>query len=127
IETDRLRLRAPVVADYAPYLAVVGSARARFMGGPFGGWAAWGTFCHEVALWTLYGHGGLTIERKTDGAWLGVVEINEGPLFPEKELGWMLAAEAEGHGYASEAGAAFRDWAFGVLGLVTLVSYCDPA
>jgi RimJ/RimL family protein N-acetyltransferase len=126
IETERLRLRPMVVADYQPYLAVIGSARARFMGGPYSGWAAWGMFCHEIALWELYGHGGLSIERKVDAAWLGVIEINDGPLFPEKELGWMLAADAEGHGYATEAGRALRDWAFGTLGLKTLVSYFHP-
>lgn len=54
------------------------------------------------------------------------VGINHGPLFPEKELGWLIYAGHEGKGYASEAAAAFRDWAFGQLGLETLVSYVDP-
>ena len=43
-----------------------------------------------------------------------------------KELGWLLYDGYEGQGYATEAAAALRDWAFGTLGLETLVSYCDP-
>jgi RimJ/RimL family protein N-acetyltransferase len=39
----------------------------------------------------------------------------------------MLYDGYEGNGYATEAAAAFRDWAFGALGLQTLVSYLDPA
>ena len=38
----------------------------------------------------------------------------------------MLAEGSEGHGYATEAAAAMRDWAFETLNLTTLVSYFDP-
>ena len=57
---------------------------------------------------------------------MGVVEINDGPLFPEKELGWMLYEGFEGQGYATEAATALRDWAFDTLGLESLVSYFHP-
>lgn len=96
------------------------------MGGPFDEWGAWGNFCHDIAGWALFGHGGLVIERREGGAAVGSVNINHGPLFPEKELGWMLFEGFEGRGYVTEAAAAFRDWAFAELGLTTLVSYCDP-
>jgi RimJ/RimL family protein N-acetyltransferase len=126
LTTERLTLRPPVAADFPAYRDMVGSSRAKFMGGPYGGWAAWGMFCHEIGCWQMYGHGGLVIERKTDGVAVGVIEINDGPLFPEKELGWMLYEGFEGQGFATEAGAAMRDWGFGTLKLMTLVSYFDP-
>jgi RimJ/RimL family protein N-acetyltransferase len=126
LTTARLTLRPLRVSDYPAYLEIIASPRSKYMGGPYEGWAAWGMFCHEIALWELFGHGGLSIERRSDGAWLGVVEINDGPIFPEKELGWMLAEGGEGQGYATEAAAALRDWAFTTLRLTTLVSYCDP-
>ena len=66
------------------------------------------------------------IDRMGDGTCIGQVSINHGPLFPEKELGWMLYDGFEGQGYAHEAAAAMRDWAFDILGLETLVSYVDP-
>jgi RimJ/RimL family protein N-acetyltransferase len=123
--TARLTLRAPVAADFPAYRDMVGSERARYMGGPYGGWAAWGMFCHEVACWQIYGHGGLMIDRKSDDVTVGVIEINDGPLFPEKELGWMLYDGFEGQGFATEAAAALRDWVFATLKLGTLVSYFD--
>lgn len=95
------------------------------MGGPYDQRGAWGVFCHDVALWALFGHGALMIDLPS-GICVGQVGINHGPLFPEKELGWLIYAEHEGQGYASEAAAALRDWAFGPGGLETLVSYVDP-
>lgn len=126
LETERLLLRAPTPDDFPAFFEIMSSERARFMGGPFDEWGAWGMLCHDIAGWGLFGHGGLMIERKPDGLCIGQVGINHGPLFPEKELGWMLYEGHEGHGFATEAAAALRDWAFGTPGLPTLVSYCDP-
>ncbi len=127
LHTGRLVLRPPNMADYPAYAAFMASERSRFMGGPFVGWAAWGMFASDVAMWELYGHGALMIELRETGACVGQVGINHGPMFPEKELGWMLYEGFEGRGIATEAGAALRDWAFDLLGLSTLVSYFDPA
>ena len=44
----------------------------------------------------------------------------------EIEIGWALAREHWGRGYATEAGAASRDYALGVLGrtrLISLIAY----
>lgn len=124
--TPRLRLRAQRLEDFAPYAAFLASQRAAGMGGPFGEVAAWGQFCHDLASWRLFGHGALMVERRDSGACIGQVGINHGPLFPEPELGWLLYAGQEGQGFASEAAAALRDWAFDVRGLPTLVSYMAP-
>jgi RimJ/RimL family protein N-acetyltransferase len=96
------------------------------MGGPHRGFAAWGMFCHDVACWTLFGHGALMIDLQATEQCIGQVGINHGPLFPEKELGWLLYDGHEGNGYAVEASGALRDWAFAELKLPTLVSYVDP-
>ena len=66
------------------------------------------------------------IELDETGECIGQVGINHGPLFPEKELGWLLYDGKEGHGYAAEAASALRDWAFATLKLQTLVSYVSP-
>lgn len=96
------------------------------MGGPYDLDGAWGMFCHDVAGWALFGHGALMIEVTATGDCVGQVGLSHGPWFPEKELGWFLYAGHEGQGYAGEAAAALRDWAFATLKLPTLVSYCDP-
>lgn len=126
IRTERLVLRMPVAADFPDYAEFLASERAQHMGGPYDRLGAWALFCHDVAQWALFGHGALMIDLP-GGTCVGQVGINHGPLFPEKELGWLIYAGHEGRGYASEAAAALRDWAFGQLGLETLVSYVDPS
>ena len=123
--TRRLRLRAPVADDFPAYLQLMASPRARYIGGPFDLDAAWGLFCHDVACWSLFGHGALMIELSSSGQCIGQVGVNGGPRFPERELGWILYEGFEGSGYATEAAAALRDWARGSLSPCDLVSYID--
>ena len=124
--TERLVLRPPVLADFPAYAVFLASSRSRFMGGPCQGFLAWGMFCHDLACWQMFGHGGLMIELRASGQCIGQVGINHGPEFPEKELGWLLYEGFEKEGYATEAARALREWAFKDLQLTTLVSYVDP-
>ena len=126
LRTRRLLLRVPIMDDFSTYAAFLASPRSVHMGGPFDTPAAWGLFCHGLALWQLVGHGALMVELHATGECAGLVDISHGPLFPEKELGWQIYEEYEGHGYATEAARALRDWAFDALGLPSLVSYIDP-
>lgn len=125
LHTERLILRPAVFEDFATYSALMGSERSTFMGGPYDERDAWREFAIETAQWQLFGHGGLMIDRRSDDQLAGLVGINHGPFFPEKELGWMLFDGFEGQGYATEAAACMKDWAFETLGLKTLVSYID--
>ena len=43
-------------------------------------------------------------------------------IMPTVEIGWRLARDAWGHGYATEAALAVRDYAFSAAGLDRLVS-----
>jgi RimJ/RimL family protein N-acetyltransferase len=126
IETERLRLRGMRMDDWPDYAQFMATERASYMSGPFSEAQAWGMFCHDVALWPLMGHGALMIDEKAGGRCIGQVGINAGPLFPERELGWLLYPGAEGRGYAFEATKALRHWGFDVLGMKTLVSYVHP-
>ena len=45
------------------------------------------------------------------------------PFMPCTEIGWRLAAEQWGHGYATEAARACLDFGFRVLGLTEIVSF----
>lgn len=127
LRTRRLVLRAPVLADFDAYRDLMASPRSTYMGGPFDEARAWGLFCHDIACWSLFGHGALMIDVTATNECVGQVGINHGPLFPEKELGWLLYDGFEGQGYVTEAAAALRDWAFAELRLPSLVSYFDPA
>ena len=123
IETERLLLRPMEMADWPAYFEMMQSERSVGMGGPFDLREAWGMFCHDTALWILMGHGALMFEERTTGQCLGQVGLNQGPLFPEHELGWFVYPHAEGKSYAFEAACAIRDWAFCELGIPTLVTY----
>ncbi|WP_449254991.1 GNAT family N-acetyltransferase [Bosea sp. (in: a-proteobacteria)] len=123
LQTQRLILRPMTEADFPAYAGFMASPRSAAMGGPFPARQAWGMFCHDVACWPLFGHGALMVTQRADGACIGQVGINDGPLFPEKELGWLLYDGHEGHGYATEAAGALRDWAVRTLKLASLVSY----
>lgn len=126
LETERLTLRAPQMADYPAFEAMMMSERSRMMGGPFDRQGAWGGFCHAIGTWSLFGQGSLFLEHKESGEVIGEVGLNNGPLFPETELGWSLFEGHEGQGFATEAARAMQHWAFTEAGLQTLVSYTHP-
>lgn len=126
LETGRLILRLQTFDNWPQYRDFMFSNRSVGLGGPFTLSNAWGMFCHDLAQWALFGHGALMLVEKDTGACIGQVGINNGPLFKEPELGWLVYEEAEGRGFACEGAAALRDWAFQDAGFDSLVSYVDP-
>ena len=126
IETERLTLRAPRGEDFDAYAQTLMSDRARHIGGPLSLANAWRDFSTDAASWILRGFGAWSLERRDDRAFLGVVILHHPPYFPEREMGWVLQAGAEGQGFAAEAASAARDYAYRRLGWRTLVSYIDP-
>lgn len=127
IETARLVLRAPCIADFDGWAAIACTDRGCFIGGPYDREDAWLDFCQMCAGWLLRGAGLWSVERRDTGALIGFVPLNHEWGDPEMELGFLFLPEGEGHGFATEAAAAARDHAFGALGMATLVSYMDPA
>ena len=127
IETPRLRLRAPRLADYPAYEAVFVSQRSVHIGGPFSAEEAFKDFCQAVAGWMLRGAGAWTITAKGTDAALGWVYLWHEFGDPEPEFGWVLTDAAEGHGYASEAARAVLPRALDAYGPGGVVSYIDAA
>lgn len=123
IETERLTLRLPRLSDWATLEPIFTTDRAAFIGGRMTAEDAWLDFNQLVAGWVLRGHGALTICRASDDdAVLGLVLLGHEFGDPAPELGWLLTAEAEGHGYATEAAAALRDLGHQIYG-TEFVSY----
>lgn len=69
-------------------------------------------------------------ERLDDGAFLGFVGVKRisfaAPFGPGYEIGWRLAAEHWGRGYASEGGRAALAHAFDALGLDEVFAFTVP-
>ncbi len=128
LDTARLTLRVPQIADFEPFAAFAASERSRFVRpADYDRAKAWRGFGHMVGHWLLRGFGLFAVVERASGRTIGMV----GPWFPEgwpeHEIGWTLYDGAEGKGYAFEAAKAARAWAFAALGWPTAVSYIDPA
>jgi RimJ/RimL family protein N-acetyltransferase len=128
IITPRLRLRGWLDADFEPFAALNSDplvmeffvrpleraqsdsfairAREKLVERGFGLWAVEAT---DIAPFLGY---------------VGLAEPSFQALFtPCIEIGWRLAREYWGHGFATEAAAAVIDYAFGTLGLNEIVSF----
>lgn len=85
----------------------------------------------EIAEWANQVHeeegiGLLAIERTADGSFLGMCGLHHQESYPDDvEVGWRLAHEHWGHGYATEAATAWLDHAFGPMGLDRVISITD--
>ncbi|TAG18948.1 MAG: N-acetyltransferase [Rhodobacterales bacterium] len=126
IETARLRLRAPTLADFDAWAEIFTGPAGPHLGGPFDREDAFTEFAAACGLWLLRGHGVWTVDLKSGGQPLGFVLIGFEPGDQEPELGYLFRPSAEGQGYATEAARALRDHAFTAMGMDRLVSYIDP-
>ena len=117
LETDRLVLRPPVLKDFDAWARLALDEEVmRHLGGVQPRAIAWRNFAFTVGSWHLQGFCGFSVIDKASGEWAGRV----GPLQPEgwpgSEVGWTLARQFWGRGYALEAATVAIDWAFVHLG-----------
>lgn len=122
LNTERLHLRAPTLADFDAVAGFYAEERSHFVGGPLTREQAWRMLSQEAGHWVLQGYGRWILEEKSTGATVGVVGLWCPEGFPERELGWDLFKGATGKGYAAEAGTAARAYAYDTLGWTTLIS-----
>ena len=69
------------------------------------------------------------IERKADGAALGICGLKRGsvaPILGEIEIGWRLRRDAWGQGYAREAAEASLAWAWANLACQNIFAITVP-
>jgi RimJ/RimL family protein N-acetyltransferase len=131
IETERLLLRMPRAEDAPDLVAAYSDAETmRYIGD--GGTATLAAVEAMIPRWLErwddWGIGFFVLERKEDPRVVGRAgflrwdpdtwEVGGA----ETELGWTLAREHWGHGYATEAALALRDWAFDERSLTRLIS-----
>ncbi|MEM8789325.1 MAG: GNAT family N-acetyltransferase [Pseudomonadota bacterium] len=125
LETDRLHLRAPRVADFPAYAEILETA-GKFIGVE-DRTDAWIDFMQMAAQWPLRGFGPWSIAwRDAPDTMLGLIPFDHEAGDPEPEIGWMLTAAARGRGIATEATRAALAHAFGPMGFTTLVAYIRP-
>ena len=130
IETARLRLRE-VGLDDAPFIL-------ELLNDP-----AWLRYIGDRGVRTLedarryveegplrmyadHGFGLYLVERRTDGAALGLCGLIRRDTLPDVDIGFALAAQFRGEGYAYEAAAATLRHARRPLGLERVVAIASP-
>ncbi|HEX7758280.1 MAG TPA: GNAT family N-acetyltransferase [Caulobacteraceae bacterium] len=134
LETDRLRLRAHTLADFADLAALWGDEDVvRHIGGrastPD---ESWGRLQRYLGHWALLGYGFWAVEEKASGRYagdLGLADFRRGldhPFNDAPEVGWALAPWSHGRGYASEALAAALAWGEARFGSPRAWCIIDP-
>src|SRR3954468_24088358 len=117
LETERLILRMPLAQDFEPWCAMMADEEvARFIGGVAQPPVVWRQLCTIRGAWDLFGHSMFSVVEKSTGRWIGRLGPWTPADWPGTEVGWGLAREAQGKGYATEGAAAAMDWAFENLG-----------
>jgi RimJ/RimL family protein N-acetyltransferase len=118
LETERLRLRGHGLDDFADCATMWADPLVtRFIGGkPLSEEEAWTKFLRYAGHWRMLGFGYWVVVEKKSGNFVGEIGFAdykrevEPSLKDMPEIGWVLAAEAHGRGYATEAVRAAVEW-----------------
>ena len=135
IETDRLVLSRPTLADLDDSVAMTGEASVMaFIGGkPLTREEAWNKLLRNIGHWDAFGYGLFTVRERAGGGFVGEIGLAHfargfGAAFdPFPEGAWILARAGHGNGYASEAVTAAHDWMARTHGATRTVCIIDPA
>jgi RimJ/RimL family protein N-acetyltransferase len=129
VETPRLLLRPFRLRDLQAYAAMCADQevmRHIGAGGPVERDVAWRHMALFLGSWALLGHGMWALERRSDGVLIGRAGFLDPEGWPGCELGWLLARDAWGHGYAFEAARAALAFGRRELGLRDVISLIRP-
>lgn len=127
LETERLILRPPQREDLDAWAEFAADAQTmRFLGGVQSRSAAWRALMCMAGSWQLQGFAMFSVIEKASGRWLGRIGPWMPADWPGTEVGWGLAAAAQGKGYAVEAATASIDWAFANLGWSEVIHCIAP-
>jgi RimJ/RimL family protein N-acetyltransferase len=129
LETPRLLLREWLPRDLDPHAEMSSDPEVmRYIGdgSVLDRGQSWREVATHIGHWELRGYGQWAIERTEDGASIGRAGLWFPAGWPGIEVGWKLARDAWGNGYATEAGRAAIEWAWEALDLPELISLIQP-
>jgi RimJ/RimL family protein N-acetyltransferase len=134
LETARLKLRGHGLADFAASAAMwADPVVTRHIGGkPLTEEECWSRLLRYIGHWALLGFGYWAVEEKTTGSFIGEVGFAdhkrdiEPPLKDTPEIGWVIATQFHGQGYATEAVRAAIAWGDAHFGAAPTACIIDP-
>lgn len=132
ITTDRLMLRRWHDADRVPFQAMNADPRVmEFMPSLLSPAESDALVDRAQAHFDRHGFGPFAVELLENHSFIGFIGLSipnfDAHFMPAIEIGWRLAFDSWGHGLATEGARAAVGYAFGELGLTSLVSFTVPA
>ena len=129
--TDRLLLRAFLDEDREPFARMNADPRVvEYFPAPLDRDQSDALVDRIAGHWTDDGFGLWAVQRLDDGTFIGFTGLSapsfEAHFTPAVEVGWRLAPDAWGHGFATEAARAAVGYGFDTLGLAEIVSFTVP-
>jgi RimJ/RimL family protein N-acetyltransferase len=126
LETPRLILRPPRMEDFDAWAAFLEDEVATtYIGGRQPRATAWRTFMCMCGAWAMTGVAMFSVIEKASGQWVGRLGPWRPEGWPNAEVGWGIARQHWGQGYAREGAAAAMDYAFDVLGWSEVIHCID--
>jgi RimJ/RimL family protein N-acetyltransferase len=118
LETERLTMRGFDRANFHNFADLLADPIvARHIGGkPLSREESWRKYMSLDGSWNLLGFGYWDVFEKTSGSYVGYVGFSEflrqtePPIEGRPEIGWVVALDAQGKGYATEAAKATMSW-----------------
>jgi RimJ/RimL family protein N-acetyltransferase len=130
LRTERLQLVLPEARHFEAFAALHAdpyTMRYIGRGEPMDRVDAWLHLAMLIGHWQMRGHGVWMAEEPASGRLVGRVGLFQPDDWDEPELNWMIAPALRGQGLAAEAARAVRDFAFGTLGMPSLISLVRPS
>jgi RimJ/RimL family protein N-acetyltransferase len=132
LRTARLCLRRWRPSDHEPFAAMNLDPRVtEFLPTPLDRYASDALVARVEAHFEKHGFGLWAVEIRETGSFAGYVGLQtptfEASFTPCVEIGWRLAPESWGKGYATEGALAVIDYGFTTLGLKEILSWTVPA
>jgi RimJ/RimL family protein N-acetyltransferase len=128
LETERLLLREWRESDFETYAGICADPDVmRYLGGkPYSRLEAWRHMAYVVGHWQLRGFGHWAVEEKASGRFIGRLGFQDPEGWPAFEIGWTLAKESWGKGYATEGAREALEYAFTRMDRSHVISLIHP-
>jgi RimJ/RimL family protein N-acetyltransferase len=130
LETERLTMRGFREEDLDELAAISADPEVTRWVGDENGLTreeTWRRMAYFVGHWELRGCGQWALVERASGKLVGRAGLLRPEGWPGLEVGWLVAREHWGHGFAPEAGRASMEWAREELGADHIISLIEDS
>ena len=130
LHTERLLMRGFRESDLDAWAAICADSEVTRWVGDLEGLTregAWRRMAYILGHWVLRGFGQWALVARETGELVGRAGLLQPEGWPGLEVGWLVAREYWGSGYAPEAGRASTEWAHEALGAGHIISLIEDA